>query len=48
MFGNRQESLVVHLRVMADPDGYWKAGDLWPRSRGLLDRNAPGCPYHSC
>jgi hypothetical protein len=27
---------------------YWKPGDLWPRSRGLMDRNAPGCPYESC
>jgi hypothetical protein len=27
---------------------YWKPGDLWPRSRGLLDRNAPGCPYEAC
>ena len=41
----KQRVIVVRP---ADPYQYWKAGDLWPQTRGLLDRNAPGCPYRSC
>jgi hypothetical protein len=41
----KQRVIVVQP---ADPYRYWKAGDLWPRTRGLLGRNAPGCPYRSC
>ena len=40
--------MIVIRRQQPDPYRYWKAGDLWPRTRGLLDRNAPGCPYQSC
>ncbi len=43
--GPTQQVVVIRHR---HHDRYWKPGDLWPRSRGLLDRNAPGCPYRSC
>jgi len=42
------QQMIVIRRQHPDPYRYWKAGDLWPRTRGLLDRNAPGCPYRSC
>jgi len=31
------------------PGGYyWNPNDLWHRSRGFWDTNAPGCPFRSC
>ena len=47
--GDRNDSAAYFGNWGYAPGGYyWNPNDLWHRSRGFWDTNAPGCPFRSC